>query len=74
MVTRSLHLDYSPSLASQPIVYQVIRRFDLEVNIRQAKITLEQGWLEVDVSGDADQIDRAVAWLIEAGLTVRELP
>jgi ABC-type methionine transport system ATPase subunit len=72
MATRTLHLGYPPSLASQPIVYRLIRTFDLQVNIRQAQIALEQGWLEIEVAGEGDEIDRAVEWLTQQGIHVEE--
>ncbi|OGO11326.1 MAG: hypothetical protein A2Y93_11800 [Chloroflexi bacterium RBG_13_68_17] len=72
MASRSLHLDYPASLSSQPILYRLIRRFDLQVNIRQAQITLEQGWVDIDVSGADGEIDAAVAWLRQEGIAVEE--
>jgi ABC-type methionine transport system ATPase subunit len=72
MATRTLHLGYPPSLTSQPIVYRLIRTFDLEVNIRQAQIALEQGWLEIEVTGEPDEIERATEWLTRQGITVEE--
>lgn len=73
MVTRTLRLNYPPSLVSQPVLYQLIRRFNLTVNIRRAQISLEEGWLETEVTGDEAEIARAIAWLEEQGVTVETL-
>ena len=43
MATQILRLNYPPSLAGQPIIQQLIRQFELIVNIRQAQITFTRG-------------------------------
>jgi hypothetical protein len=48
----------------------LILRFELTVNIHQAQITLEEGWLEVEVSGDEHEITDAISWLEEEGIEV----
>ncbi len=73
MVTRTLRLNYPASLVSQPVLYQLIRRFNLTVNIRRAQISLEEGWLEAEVTGEEPEIERATSWLQEQGVTVDTL-
>jgi hypothetical protein len=70
MGARFLRLLYPPSLISEPILYQLIKHFQIEVNIREAHITLEEGWLEVEMNGDADELNRAVAFLEEKGIEI----
>ncbi|TET85906.1 MAG: FeS-binding protein [Anaerolineales bacterium] len=61
MSTRVLRLDYPPSLLSQPILNKLIKRHEITVDIRQAHITLEEGWLEVLTTGEEEMIERAIA-------------
>lgn len=70
MSTRTLRLNYPPSLASRPVLNHLIRQFEVTVNIRQAHITLEEGWLEAEFSGPEDELDRATAWLEQEGVMV----
>ncbi len=70
MPTRTLRLNYPPSLLRQPILNQLILRFKLTVNILQAHITLEEGWLEIEVSGEGQEIEQVIAWLEEEGIEV----
>jgi ABC-type methionine transport system ATPase subunit len=70
MPTRSLRLNYPPSLLRQPILNQLITRFKLTVNILQAQITLEEGWLDVEMLGEDQEIEQAVSWLEEEGIEV----
>ena len=70
MPTRILRLNYPPSLLRQPILNRLIRRFDINVNIVQAHITLEEGWLEIETTGDDEEIDRAFKWLEDEGIEI----
>ena len=72
MSTRVLRLLYPPALVRQPIIHQLIRQFDITVNILQAQIGLEEAWLEIQATGEETEIARAVKWLEEEGLEVRE--
>ncbi|HET7009501.1 MAG TPA: NIL domain-containing protein [Anaerolineales bacterium] len=71
MATRIVRLNYPPSLLREPIVFQLIRRFDLQVNITRAQIELDEGWLEVELSGPGPVLDQAEAWLREQGIDIQ---
>ena len=73
MGTRNLRLNYPPILAGRPILQNLIRSFDLKLNVRQAQITLEEGWLEATVEGAPEEIESAIAWLENEGVNVDRL-
>lgn len=73
VVTRTLRLIYPPSLVSQPVLCQLIRLFHLTVNIRRAQISLEDGWLEAELTGDEGEIAQAISWLDKQGVTIETL-
>jgi hypothetical protein len=52
------------------MVHQLIKSYELEVNILQAQITLDEGWLDLELSGDPGEIERATDWLTSEGLEV----
>jgi ABC-type methionine transport system ATPase subunit len=70
MPTRTLRLNYPPSLLRQPILNHLILRYKISVNIRQAQITLEEGWLEIEATGEMQEIEHAISWLEEEGIEV----
>jgi ABC-type methionine transport system ATPase subunit len=70
MVTQTLRLNYPQTLARQPVITQLIRKFDVTVNILQAQMTLDEAWLEIALSGEQSEFDRALAWLKQEGITV----
>ena len=72
MPTRTVQLKYPHSLLHRPIINQVILDFEVSINIIQAQVSSEKGWLEIQISGEGREIARAMAWLEEIGIQVDE--
>jgi ABC-type methionine transport system ATPase subunit len=73
MPTRALRLNYPPSLLRRPIINQIILDFEVSVNIIQAQISLEEGWIEIEMTGEDQEIRRSTKWLREVGIDVIEM-
>lgn len=71
MTNQVVRLIYPEHLLSVPIINQLIRRYDLTVNILRAKIGGEDRWLEVQLAGNPTIIDEAISWLENQGITVQ---
>ncbi|HID85148.1 MAG TPA: hypothetical protein EYP54_08640, partial [Anaerolineales bacterium] len=52
MITLLARLTYPSDLLDVPVVSQLIRRFNITLNIHRAEIGLESGWLEAHLGGD----------------------
>jgi hypothetical protein len=72
MSDQIMRLVYPPSLLSVPVINQLIRRFDLTVNILRAQIGGEERWIEVQLAGNPVVIEQAVDWLKEIGIDVQD--
>ncbi len=70
--TSRVKLTYPPQLSEQPIVYSLIKQFDLVTNIRGAAMEAGEGWLVLDLQGSPASIEQALAWAREQGVTVEE--
>ena len=72
--TRSkLYLTYPKKLVKEPLIYQMGRKFDLVFNVRSASVSEEIGIIALELDGSAEEIDGAVAWLREQGVTVEPI-
>ncbi len=71
MSEQILRLVYPVSLLSVPIINQLIRRYDLTVNILRAQIGGEDRWMEVQLSGNPLVIEDAINWLKEQGIDIQ---
>ena len=64
MITKKIYLYFPKSETEKPIVYRLVKEFDLIVNIFRAKVTPEEeGYLSLEVTGTEVNIDRAFAFL-----------
>lgn len=74
MTEQVLRLIYPPSVVNVPIVNQLVRNFsELTINILRAEVNPEEGWLEVQLVGNAGNIEAATDWLRLQGVEVQVL-
>ncbi len=74
MVKQKLVLRFPSSLVEQPVIYNLIKNFDLMVNILRADINpKKEGRLMMELSGDESNFRRALEWLQKKGLEVMQL-
>lgn len=72
MTEHVYRLIYPVSLLSVPVINQLIRRYDITVNILRAQIGGEERWMEVQLTGNPVIIEEAIAWLRSLGVEVQE--
>jgi|YelNatPaOPRAMG01_1025707.scaffolds.fasta_scaffold00088_77 ABC-type methionine transport system ATPase subunit len=70
IVQKHVRLTYPAHLLNQPLIYNLIKRFDLVTNILKAQVMTDTGWLEVIVSGEADKIQQGLDWITSQGVQV----
>ncbi|HEX8373331.1 MAG TPA: NIL domain-containing protein [Chthoniobacterales bacterium] len=66
-------LDFPGDLVTEPIVYNLVKRFDLIPNIRQASVSQDAGIMSLEVEGEREKIAEAVQWLEQTGVKVEPL-
>jgi len=63
-ITRRLFLKFPQCETEKPIVYHLVKDYDLQINIFRAKVTPdEEGYLVLDVTGAADNIDKGMEYV-----------
>ena len=74
MITKRLVLTFPPHLIDRPITYQLVKKYDLMVNILRARITpREEGRLVMQVTGSRADLDVGLQFLAELGVEVQPL-
>ena len=68
-----LFVSFPESLVDRPMIYEVVKRFDVVPNIRRANVEHHSGWMILEFGGEPDQRDAAVAYLEEVGCTVNAM-
>jgi L-aspartate semialdehyde sulfurtransferase ferredoxin len=73
MTTRKIMLSFPVHKTETPIVYQLVKDFDLVINIFRAKVTPEdEGYLVLDVTGEDQNISRGIEFIESLNITVTD--
>lgn len=67
------YLSYPRSLIREPLLYRLVKTFDLAFNIRGASVSEDMGLVAIEFEGTTAQIERALQWLREIGVTVEPI-
>lgn len=74
MIARRIVLHFPHRLVDQPIVCNLVKRYDLEFNILRAYVTpREEGLLVLEIKGEDASCDRGMEYLAEVGVRVQPL-
>jgi ABC-type methionine transport system ATPase subunit len=73
MQKQIIRLIYPPQLLDVPIINQLIRQYELTVNILRAQVGPEEGWVDIQLSGPSAAIENAIEWLSSKGIEVQNL-
>ena len=61
---------FPPRLIKEPIISDLGKKFDVTSSIRRADVSEEQGWVILELDGNDDEIERAIAWVESKGVRV----
>lgn len=67
------YLTYPSTLVREPILYQLVKKFDLPFNIRGASVSDAIGLVALEFEGTQEQIEGAIRWLRQVGVTVEPI-
>jgi len=73
-VSKRIVLHFPRRLVDRPIVYRLIKDYDLEFNILKASVTPdEEGLLVIEVTGEQSNYDKGISYLTQAGVRIQSL-
>ena len=61
---------FPPERITEPVIWEVGRRFDLITNIRRADVTADIAWAVLEVEGEQADVERGMRWVNELGVRV----
>lgn len=74
MATKRLVLSFPAHLIGQPVTYELVKKYNLKINILRARITpREQGRLVMEVTGSKKDLDAGLKFLDEVKVEVKAL-
>jgi ABC-type methionine transport system ATPase subunit len=63
-------LTFPESLVRVPVLARMVRRFDVEPNIRRAAVEDHEGWIVCELDGQPGAVEEALDWLRGQGVEV----
>lgn len=74
MSSRKIVLTFPKEKIDKPIVYRLIRDFNLTFNILKASITPDQeGHMVLELSGENSEIEKGIKYLKDQGVSIQPL-
>ena len=70
MVRKRVRFTFEGDLVKDPVIWQMGRDFAVVTNIRMADVEERYGWVVLEVGGEPEEIDRAIAWAETKGVRV----
>ena len=68
-----LFVSFPEELVDRPMIYEVVKRYDVVPNIRRANVEPHSGWVILELTGSPEHLDAAIAYLEEVGCTVNTM-
>ena len=66
-----LRLTFPPALIQEPILYRLVKDFDIVINIRRADVKADYGWVVLELDAPEEgTLERGVKWLKSKGVQV----
>ena len=74
MTSKRIVLHFPNRLVDQPIVYKLVKDFDLQFNILKAYVTpQEEGLMVLELSGEDDNFKKGIEYLQSCGVRIQPL-
>jgi len=58
-----LFVSFPEELVDRPMIYEMVKQFDVIPNLRRANVESHSGWMILELAGAADARDAAIAYL-----------
>lgn len=72
-VVRKIWLTFPRDLVERPLVWEVSQKFEVVTNIRQASVSREIGLIGLELSGEAEEVQKAIDFFNEHGVSVEPI-
>ncbi len=74
IVSKRIVLHFPKRMVDKPIIYHLIKDYDLEFNILKASVTPEEeGLMVMELKGEQKQYDNGIQYLVDSGVKIQAL-
>ena len=73
MAKRRVMFTFPQELITEPVIYNLGRKFNVITNIRRADVTEDHGWVVLELDGEENAIEQGLQWVSERGVRVNAM-
>ena len=74
VVSKRIVLRFPKRMVDKPIIFHLIKDYDLEFNILKASVTPEaEGLMVMELKGEQKHYDKGIQYLIDSGVKIQSL-
>ena len=74
MISKKIVLHFPRQMGDQPIVYKLVKDYDLQFNILKASVTPdEEGLMVLELIGEKENFDKGIKYLESSGVKIQPL-
>ncbi len=70
MIKRRVRFTFPQKLITEPLIYQLGKKYEIVTNIRRADVREDMGWVVLELEGEEDEIASGLEWVAEYGVRV----
>ncbi len=70
MTTVEINITAGKETVGEPWIWKLSREFNVKVTLMKANVDTDFGWVQIELEGPVEEIQRATAWLMTTGLHV----
>ena len=70
MANIRFHIRFPEDKIKEPVIYQIGKEYKVVTNVRRADVRETTGWMDLELSGETSEIERAVSGLRQKGVIV----
>ncbi|MGI8926595.1 MAG: NIL domain-containing protein [Tepidiformaceae bacterium] len=70
MAVKRVRFTFPEDLIREPVIYLLGHEFQIITNVRMADVDEKTGWVILEVEGEPEEIERALAWAREKGVRI----
>ena len=63
MASLRVRLTFPPERITEPVIHNIGHQYNIITNIRRANVTADEGWVVLEITGDADELEGVVEHL-----------
>ena len=68
-----LFVSFPEALVDRPMVYEIVKKFDVVPSIRRANVEDHSGWMILEINGEQQQLDGAITYFEGLGCSVNRM-